>query len=167
MRSQFEQRFELELEKIAQSLQRKGGTKKADKVHQRIGRARERYPSVQHYYDITVTLTPDHQTATALNWSKNEQQYATKQATLGVYFLRTSLPLQDEVTIWNIYNTIREIESSFRTLKTDLDLRPIYHKSDQGTPAPRIAGLLAGQYHQVQTKSTWHQQPLAGNSKNQ
>ena len=143
MRSQFEQRFELELEKIAQSLQRKGGTKKADKVHQRIGRARERYPSVQHYYDITVTLTPDHQTATTLNWSKNEQQYATKQATLGVYFLRTSLPLQDEVTIWNIYNTIREIESSFRTLKTDLDLRPIYHKSDQGTLAHLHLGLLA------------------------
>ena len=46
MRSQFEQRFELELQEIAQSLERKGGTKKAAKVHQRIGRARERYPSV-------------------------------------------------------------------------------------------------------------------------
>ena len=47
MRSQFEQRFELELQKIAQSLERKGGTKKATKVHERIGRARQRYPSVQ------------------------------------------------------------------------------------------------------------------------
>ena len=50
IRSQFEQRFELELQKIAQSLGRKGGTKKATKVHQRIGRARERCPSVQYYY---------------------------------------------------------------------------------------------------------------------
>ena len=60
-----------------------------------------------------------------------------------MYFLRTSLPLQDEVTIWNIYNTIREIESSFRTLKADLDLRPIYHKSDQGTLAHLHLGLMA------------------------
>ena len=143
MRSQFEQRFEMELQKIEQSLKRKGGTKKAAKVHQRIGRARERYPSVQYYYDINVTLSQDKLTATAVNWSKNEQQYAQKEASLGLYFLRTSLRMEDEVTIWNIYNTIREIESTFRTLKTDLDLRPIYHKSDAGAIAHLNLGLLA------------------------
>ena len=143
MRSQFEQRFELELQKIAQSAERKGGTKKAAKVHERIGRARERYPSVQYYYDIEVSLTPDNQTVTAVNWSKNEQRYAQKETSLGLYFLRTSLLLQDEVMIWNIYNTIREIESTFRTLKTDLDLRPIYHKSDAATMAHLHLGLLA------------------------
>ena len=143
MRSQFEQRFELELQKIAQSAERKGGTKKAAKVHERIGRARERYPSVQYYYDIEVSLTPDNQTVTAVNWSKNEQRYAQKETSLGLYFLRTSLLLQDEVMIWNIYNTIRDIESSFRTLKTDLDLRPIYHKSDAATMTHLHLGLLA------------------------
>lgn len=143
MRSQFEQRFEMELQKIAQALDRKGGTKKAAKVHERIGRARERYPSVQYYYDIDVTLSEDKLTATAISWSKNEQQYAKKEASLGLYFLRTSLLLEDEVMIWNIYNTIREIESSFRCLKTDLDLRPVYHKSDAGTLAHLHLGLLA------------------------
>jgi transposase len=143
MRSQFEQRFELELQKIAQSLERKGGVKKAAKVHERIGRARERYPSVQYYYDIAVSLSQDNCTATAITWSKNEQQYAKKEASLGLYFLRTSLLLEDEVMIWNIYNTIREIESSFRTLKTDLDLRPVYHKSDAGAMSHLHLGLLA------------------------
>lgn len=143
MRTQFEQRFEMELQKIAQSVERKGGTKKTVKVHQRIGRARERYPSVQYYYDIEVTLSEDNHTVTAVNWSKNEQQYAKKEALMGLYFLRTSLLLKDEVMIWNIYNTIREIESSFRTLKTDLDLRPVYHKSDAGTMAHLHLGLLA------------------------
>jgi len=143
MRSQFEQRFELELQKIAQSLERRGGVKKVAKVHERIGRARERYPSVQYYYDIAVSLSQDNCTATAITWSKNEQQYAKKEASLGLYFLRTSLLLEDEVMIWNIYNTIREIESSFRTLKTDLDLRPVYHKSDAATMAHLHLGLLA------------------------
>lgn len=45
--------------------------------------------------------------------------------------------------IWNTYNTIRELESSFRTLKTDLDLRPVYYKSDAGSQAHLHLGLLA------------------------
>jgi len=48
MKSQFEQRFEEALQKIHKGVHSKGGVKKADKVHQRIGRAKERYPSVQH-----------------------------------------------------------------------------------------------------------------------
>ena len=143
MRTQFEQRFEEELRKIAEALGRKGGVKKTGKVHERIGRARERYPSVQYYYDIEVTASADKITTTSIQWGKNEARYAQKQASLGIYFLRTSLLLEDEVTIWNIYNTIREIESSFWTLKTDLDLRPVYHKSDEGTMAHLHLGILA------------------------
>ena len=45
--------------------------------------------------------------------------------------------------VWNIYNTIREIENVFRTLKTDLDLRPIYHKSDKATMAHLHLGNMA------------------------
>lgn len=47
MNNQFEQRFEAELQKIHTAIHRKGGIKKIDKVHQRIGRAKEKYPSVQ------------------------------------------------------------------------------------------------------------------------
>ena len=42
-----------------------------------------------------------------------------------------------------IYNTIREIESTFRCLKTDLDLRPIYHKNDDSTKSHLHLALLA------------------------
>ena len=51
--------------------------------------------------------------------------------------------MQDEIVVWNIYNTIREIENAFRTLKTDLDLRPIYHKNDHATMAHLHLGILA------------------------
>ena len=61
----------------------------------------------------------------------------------GVYFLQTSLKEQNEEVLWRFYNTIREIEASFRVLKTDLDLRPIYHKSDSATMAHLHLGLLA------------------------
>lgn len=48
-----------------------------------------------------------------------------------------------ENMIWMVYNIIREVESTFRTLKTDLDLRPIYHKKDESTMAHLHLGLLA------------------------
>ena len=45
--------------------------------------------------------------------------------------------------MWQFYNTIREIEATFRVLKTDLDLRPIYHQKDESTMAHLHLGLLA------------------------
>jgi len=49
----------------------------------------------------------------------------------------------DEHTFWAIYNLIREIEYTFRVLKTDLDLRPIYHKTDDASMTRLNLGLLA------------------------
>ncbi|EON79432.1 hypothetical protein ADIS_0070 [Lunatimonas lonarensis] len=143
MKLQFENRFEQELQKIHNALHSKGGTKKADKVHQRIGRAKEKYPSVQRYYDITVSSDTKTGLATEITWEKDTEGHQEKNESLGVYFLRTNLNVKEEYVVWNIYNTIREIENAFRTLKTDLDLRPIYHKNDDATMAHLHLGILA------------------------
>lgn len=66
-----------------------------------------------------------------------------KEQFLGVYFIRTDLQMEDESVLCDICNTIREIESSFRTLKIDLDLRPNYHRNDDSTMAHLHLGLLA------------------------
>ena len=52
--------------------------------------------------------------------------------------------------MWDIYNTIREVESSFRILKTDLSLRPVYHIHDNSCKAHLFLGVLA--YTIVSTK---------------
>jgi len=112
-------------------------------VHQRIGRVKEKYPSVQPYYLIAVSSDEETNLATAITWKKDETKHEQKNESLGIYFLRTNLKVQDELVVWNIYNTIREIENAFRTLKTDLDLRPIYHKNDDATLAHLHLGILA------------------------
>ena len=143
MKLQFEKRFEEGLQKISTALHRKGGIKQLDKVHQRIGRAKEKYPSVQHYYIIEVSSDAKTNLATEITWKKDEAKHNKKTESLGIYFLRTNLNVGDEIVVWNIYNTIREIENAFRTLKTDLDLRPIYHKNDEATRAHLHLGILA------------------------
>jgi len=139
MKTQFETRFEAQLEKIAQSLGKKHGVKTTQKVNQRIGRALQKYPSVSKYYDIEVT-EKETGTVQSLTWAKGEREAKEE---LGVYFLRTNMAIEQEANLWKTYNIIREIESTFRSLKTDLDLRPIYHKNDDATMAHLHLGLLA------------------------
>jgi hypothetical protein len=140
MNDQFSQRFEEGLRGIQKGIASKGGTKKTDKVWERIGRLKEKYPSTHQYYDITVSDNGKG-TATSLGFEKKSGITMAEKA--GIYFLRTSLNGKDEKTLWMIYNLIREIEYTFRVLKTDLDLRPVYHKTDEASMAHLHLGLLA------------------------
>jgi len=157
MNEQFRSRFEAGLQKIAGSLTKKGGVKQEDKVHERIGRLKQKYPSIHRYFDIETEAKEDVGTkrkkkeaqavqdkkkiVTSIKWAIKEG--VDINARSGVYFLRTSLEANTEDVVWQFYNTIREIEATFRTLKTDLDLRPIYHQKDDSTMAHLHLGLLA------------------------
>ncbi len=143
MKTQFEKRFEEELQKIKNALTKKGGVKTVEKVNQRIGRAKQKYPSAQVRYKIILTNDKQNKQVINMDWQVVENKNKAKVEGLGRYFLRTSLDMKDEVVVWNVYNTIREVESTFRTLKTDLDLRPIYHKNDDSTLAHLNLGLLS------------------------
>jgi transposase len=143
MKSQFEARFEEELTKIKLSISKKGGVKLADKVNQRIGRAKQKYPSVQGKFSINLVYDSENKTVMEMNWALNPEKQQQENDELGTYFIRTSMDMKEEYIVWNVYNTIREIESTFKTLKTDLDLRPIYHKNDESTIAHLNLGLLS------------------------
>jgi len=134
------QRFEQGIENVNESVSKKNGTKKLEKVHQRIGRLKQKYPSVNKYYDIVVT---DNGKGIVEKVSCEHKTGEDPDKKAGIYFLRTSLDHEDEKTLWDIYNAIREIEYTFRVLKTDLDLRPIYHKTDDASMAHLHLGLLA------------------------
>jgi transposase len=49
----------------------------------------------------------------------------------------------EEEDIWQFYNVIRTVEETFRILKTDLDIRPVYHKTDEGIKAHLHPAILA------------------------
>ncbi len=138
MNSRFSQRFEQGLSQIKESLGKKSGVKKQEKVWQRIGRLKTKYQSIHKYYDIN-TEADNKGIITHITW---KQKPLDKKE--GYYLLRTTLDEKDEqMSVDNLYNIIREIEATFRTLKTDLDLRPIYHKTDEASMAHLHLGLLA------------------------
>lgn len=134
------QRFEEGIQSIIEGINKKGGTKKIEKVYERIGRLKQKYPSVHKYYDIVVKENGKG-IATAISCNHKQGEDTDKIA--GIYFLRTTLDEKDEQALWSIYNIIREVEYTFRVLKTDLDLRPIYHKTDGAAMAHLHLGMLA------------------------
>jgi transposase len=101
---------------------------------------KEKYSSTHQYYQITVS---DNGKGTATNLDFEKKAGTTIDDKAGIYFLRTSLNGLKEQTLWMIYNLFREIEYTFRVLKTDLDLRPIYHKTDDASMAHLHLGLVA------------------------
>ncbi len=144
MHEKFTAHFEEGLQQVMFGIQSKGGTKKLAKVWERIGRLKERYPSAHRFYDLQIAS--ENGIATKLEWKKIIPVSRKEE---GVYFLRTSVKQIDEKGFWDIYNTIREIEAVFRTLKSDLKMRPVFHKTDENSVAHLNLAVLA--YQMVHT----------------
>jgi transposase len=139
MSSKLTKHFVEELENIKSSLSKKRGIKEEGAVNRRIGRLMQKYPSISKLYTIELKVD-ETKTVTDILYEQDKQD---KEA--GVYFIRCSQKRIMEELIWEIYNILREIESTFRCLKTDLDIRPIYHQKDKNTEAHIFVGIIAYQ----------------------
>ena len=143
IKNRLELGYEEQLNLIKQSLSKPRGIKTVDKVHQRIGRVKHKYPSIHHLYNLTFDIDTATQTIKNIYFQKHKIKTEEANNKLVSYFLRTNLEDADEALEWMIYNTIREIESAFRILKADVNLHPVYHKNDAATMAHLHFGLLA------------------------
>lgn len=142
MNRQWRERFEQELTKARDALSKKGGKKTYEKVIERVGRALQKYPSIAKYYVIGYYRDESNPKYMAdIRWRIAVPENVDRQS--GIYFLRTNVAQMDEKTTWDYYNLIREIECTNRQLKTDLNLRPFFHKKDERSDAHLFLGLLS------------------------
>jgi transposase len=137
-------RFEAKLNAIAEGLNLPRRNKKADHVHQRIGRLKQAHASVARHYDIEVELSEDAKTARSIryNWQPSE---ASKAQLPGHYVLRSNDKNLDGATLWRTYIQLTDLEAVFRSLKSELGLRPIYHHLDGRCKAHLWISVLAYQ----------------------
>lgn len=119
--------FEQELQAMAEILHKKETTKKIEKVWERIGRCKERNRNISGRYIIDVT--EQNGKASEIKWTKKQTQEKSDRKH-GVYFIRTNIEEQSEQMHWDTYNIVREVEASFKCLKSDLQLRPVHHQKD-------------------------------------
>ena len=142
------EKYEAALQKLADGLTKKVGTKNPEKIFERIGRAKGRYPRAAQHYSINITQDNTKENVISISWTRNPK--AGSSACLpGVYCLRTTHMDFNEDKLWNIYTMLTNLESVFRSLKTDLGLRPVYHQIERRVEGHLFISVLA--YYVVHT----------------
>ncbi len=117
------------------------------KVHQKIGRLREKYARLIQHYEIVVYPTPDGINAQDITWSYNEVK--VEKSFSGTYTLRTNIKDLTAEKMWEIYMMLNEAESCFRCLKSEMGLRPNWHQREERIDGHIFISLLA--YHLIAT----------------
>ena len=140
----FSTRLEEQLQHLAEGLRRPRRVKRYDKVLVRIGRLRQRYSRVARYYDIHLDKDELSGNAKTLEWSRITPPEDTLP---GVYCLRTNQAQWDDATLWHTYTMLTDLEAVFRSLKSELGLRPIYHHKSRRVDGHLFISVLA--YHLV------------------
>ena len=157
------QRFEAGLQTIVASLSKPKTRKKPEVIHQRIGRLKEAYASVAQHYQIDVSEAPSATSSQALDSASSASSASAAQSTVthirwtfdpaahskamlaGHYVIRSNdLSLSAE-ELWRHYIQLTELEAVFRSLKSELGLRPIHHQLENRCKAHLWISVLAYQ----------------------
>ena len=147
----FAKRFEKELALLDEGLSRPRTRKRLEHVWRRIGRLSENSRGVAQHYDIRVAADAAGEKAVAVTWTRRavEGSMATHP---GVYCLRSSEADWDEETLWRTYVTLTDLEAVFRSLKSELGLRPIYHHKPLRAEGHLFITVVAYQLVQIVRK---------------
>ena len=117
-----------------------GRLRQEAKIHEAIGRLKERYSRVARYYQIHYERA-----AGLLSWREDQARKKKAQALDGSYLLKTSRSDLDAEEIWRTYILLTRVESAFRTMKSPLCERPIFHHLERRVETHIFLCVLA--YH--------------------
>jgi transposase len=142
MKSRFQAYYEAGLKDITASLTKKRGIKKYGRVMERLGRLHEKYPTIARFYQLDVQHNDD--IVNGISW-KIDQEEELQSRFSGSYYLRSSRSDLEAKELWSLYIMLNRVEDSFRCLKNDLGLRPVYHQKDKRMEGHLFISVLA--YH--------------------
>jgi hypothetical protein len=92
----------------------------------KLGAARAKARAAWRLIDVEVA--PDRAT---FSFALNRKKLRQVRRREGRYLLRTNLCGQDPARLWQFYIQLVEVEAAFKSMKDDLQLRPIYHRLEQ------------------------------------
>lgn len=144
----FARRFEKALDELSAGLSRPRAHRKIERVWERIGRIKEKNSRAARHYDVQVAADESGEKAAAVAWTRRPDA-GSMAAHPGVYCLRSSETEWDEETLWRTYATLTDVEAVFRSLKSELGLRPIYHRKQARAEGHLFIAVLAYQLVQV------------------
>jgi transposase len=118
-----------------------------EKVATRLGRILAKYPTVAKYYELKILS--DEGKATELLILKKDQKRDERNILTGCYVIETTHKDMEPSDILKAYHSLSKVEAAFRSLKTDLGLRPVFHQKQDRCGAHLFLSVLA--YHLLNT----------------
>jgi transposase len=128
------------LTRLATSIER-GHVRGYDVLIKRLGRLQERYVQVFGFVEISHARDNEDIKSFTFRLKRNALRRAYRQD--GIYLLRTNLSEEDPAKLWEQYIQLTEVEAAFRTLKSDVGLRPIYHWVEPRVEAHVMLAFMA------------------------
>lgn len=135
-------RFVAKIEKALAGLEKRiaeGKLKDRDKMFLRLGRIQASHPQVADLYEMEVK---DSKEGPRLVWRQKPEQQQWLEAREGAYLLRTNLTVNGAADLWKKYMQLTEVEAAFRTLKSELAIRPLFHQLEKRVKAHVLVAFL-------------------------
>jgi transposase len=135
-------RFSLGMERALQALEKSiasGRLKDRYKMERRLGRIQARHPQVNDLFEVTLRDTP---AGVRLQWEMKKDREAWRDLREGAYMLRTNLQADSAEQMWSMYMQLTEAEASFRALKSELSIRPLFHQKESRVKAHVLVAFL-------------------------
>jgi len=127
--TRWEKNFLEDIKRLNDSIQ-KGNISTADKIWVKIGRLKEKYGSTAANYEIQLQPSNSAPQRIESLIITDRHQKSCKAEFPGCYVIETNHTEFSAEEIWKFYMNLSEVEAAFRSMKTELGTRPIYHQKD-------------------------------------
>ena len=138
IRNRFSTRMEDALNRLAKTIAT-GRLKDRHKMERRLGRIQAKHSQVNDLYDVILRDTPD---GVRLIWEMKADRKDWRELREGAYMLRTNLKADTAEQMWSQYMQLTEAEASFRALKSELSIRPLFHQKERRVKAHVMVAFL-------------------------
>ena len=138
IRKRFSDRMEDALKRLAKTIEA-GRLKDRNKMERRLGRIQASHPQVNDLYDVGLRDTA---AGVRLHWAIKDERQVWRGLREGAYMLRTNLQAGSAEELWSRYMQLTEAEASFRALKSELSIRPLFHQLEPRVKAHVMVAFL-------------------------
>jgi transposase len=138
IRKRFSTRMEDALRRLQKTIAT-GRLKDRHKMERRLGKIQARHPSVNDLYEVSLRDTAE---GVRLSWQMKEDRKTWRESREGAYLLRTNIRTETAEGLWAKYMQLTEAEASFRALKSELSIRPLFHQLEPRVKAHVMVAFL-------------------------
>jgi transposase len=162
MHERFAQRIEAGLASLARRIDQSKRRLDPKALERQIGRLLERNARAAARYVISIQNDEANDSGLRLKWHAHAEWDEWANLSEGTYILRTNVHDWTDEELWKTYIQLTEAEAAFRIHKSDLAIRPIWHRKADRIKAHILVCFLG--YALWKTLQQWQSQAGLGDS---